>query len=128
MTAVGSVVFFEIGSDTLTPAADAAIKILAEQLRGKPQKIEVRGHVASEYAARTEGTDKAIMLGIQRAAAVRRLLVDREGLNPARFRISSAADWRTDDQERQERCIQPKPTCRSLHAGRNSGRLVRDRR
>ena len=92
MTAVGSVVFFEIGSDTVSQSADSAIRKLAKQLRGKPQKIEVRGHVASEYAARTEGTDDAVTLGFRRAAAVRRLLVDREGLNPARFRISSAAD------------------------------------
>jgi chemotaxis protein MotB len=32
------------------------------------------------------------MLGFHRAAAVRRLLVDREGLEPDRFRISSAGD------------------------------------
>ena len=92
MTAVGSVVFFEIGSDTVTKQGDAVIHDLAAQLRGKPQKIEVRGHVSSEYAARTEGTDEAIMLGFRRAAAVRRLLVDREGVDPSRFRISSAGD------------------------------------
>ncbi len=92
MTAVGSVVFFEVGSDVLSPSADLAIKKLAVQLRGKPQKIEVRGHVSSEYAARTEGTEDAVMLGFQRAAAVRRLLVEREGISAARFRISSAAD------------------------------------
>jgi len=91
-TAVGSVVFFELGSDEISPAADAVIKNLAEQLRGKPQKIEVRGHVSAELAARTEGTEEAVMLGFRRAAAVRRLLVDREGLQADRFRISSAAD------------------------------------
>ena len=91
-TAIGSVVFFEIGADHIGPTADAVIKNLAEQLRGKPQKIEVRGHVSAELAARTEGTEEAIMLGFRRAAAVRRLLVEREGINPDRFRISSAAD------------------------------------
>ncbi len=92
MTAVGSVIYFEIGSDTITPAADSAIKTLANQLRGKPQKIEVRGHVSSEFAARTAGTDEAVMLGFRRAIAVRRLLVEREGLDANRFRISSAGD------------------------------------
>jgi chemotaxis protein MotB len=91
-TAVGSVVFFTLGSDEITKSADAVIKDLAMQLRGKPQKIEVRGHVSSEYAARTEGTDEAVMLGFRRAAAVRRLLVEREGLNSARFRIASAGE------------------------------------
>lgn len=92
MTAVGSVIFFEIGSHEISRQGEAVIHDLATQLRGKPQKIEVRGHVSSEYAARTVGTDEAIMLGIRRAAAVRARLVEHEGLNPERFRISSAGD------------------------------------
>ncbi len=92
LTAVGSVIFFELGSDAISKQADAVIHDLAAQLRGKPQKIEVRGHVSSEYAARTEGSDEAIMLGFRRAAAVRRLLVEREGIDSNRFRISSAGD------------------------------------
>jgi chemotaxis protein MotB len=91
-TAVGSVIFFELGSDEITKASDALITQLAKQLRGKPQKIEVRGHVSTEFAARTEGTDEAVLLGVRRAIAVRRILVDREGIDPARFRISSASD------------------------------------
>jgi chemotaxis protein MotB len=92
MTAVGSVVFFELGSDVISESADIVIRDLATQLRGKPQKIEVRGHVAAEFAARTKGTDEAIMLGFARAVAVRRVLIDREHINPARFRISSAGE------------------------------------
>jgi chemotaxis protein MotB len=92
VTAVGSVVFFEIGSDKISKSAETVLADLASQLRGKPQKIEVRGHVSAEFAARTEGTDEAVMLGIRRAAAVQRHLIDRAGLNPHRFRISSAAD------------------------------------
>lgn len=92
LTAVGSVVFFELGSEEIDQAAQAALKNVAEQLRGKPQKIEVRGHVSAEFAARTEGTDEAVTLGFRRAAAVRRILVRREGLESSRFRISSAAE------------------------------------
>ena len=92
MTAVGSVIFFDLGSDTISKAGNDVISDLATQLRGKPQKIEVRGHVSSEFAARTGDGDEAIMLGFRRAAAVRRLLVEREGLNPDRFRISSAGE------------------------------------
>ena len=92
LTAVGSVVFFNMGSNEIDKAANAVLTAVAEQLRGKPQKIEVRGHVSSEFAARTEGTDDALMLGFRRAAAVRRILIDREGLEPSRFRISSAAE------------------------------------
>ncbi|QDT02670.1 Motility protein B [Rubripirellula lacrimiformis] len=92
ITAVGSVVFFEIGSDVLSKTAMSILDNLATQLRGKPQKIEVRGHVSAEFAARTEGTDEAVMLGIRRAAGVQRYLIKKSGLNPHRFRISSAAD------------------------------------
>jgi chemotaxis protein MotB len=92
VTAVGSVIFFEMGSDRLGRNDIAVLKNLASQLRGKPQKIEVRGHVSAEFAARTKGTDQAVLLGIKRAAAVRRYLVDVEGIESARFRISSAAD------------------------------------
>ena len=92
LTAIGSVVFFDMGSDQLDENDRSVLKNLAGQLRGKPQKVEIRGHVSAEFAARTEGTDQAILLGIKRAAAIRRFLVDVEGLDSPRFRISSAAD------------------------------------
>ena len=92
MTAVGSVVFFDLGSAVISPSAIKVIRKLAAQLRGKPHKIEVRGHVSAEFAARTAGTDEAMLLAFKRAASVRSMLVDDEGLNPARFRVSSAAD------------------------------------
>lgn len=92
MTAVGSVVFFELGSDQITKSAETVIKDLAKQLRGKPQKIEVRGHVSAEYAARTEGTDEDVQLAFRRAAKIRQILIEQEGLEAARFRISSAGD------------------------------------
>ena len=46
LTAVGSVIFFQIGKATLSPTARTEIKQLADKLRGKPQKIEIRGHVS----------------------------------------------------------------------------------
>jgi chemotaxis protein MotB len=92
VTAVGSVVFFEMGSYQLGENDLAILKNLAVQLRGKPQKVEIRGHVSAEFATRTAGTDQAILLGIKRASAVRRYLVETEGIEAARFRISSAAD------------------------------------
>ena len=90
MTAVGSVVFFDVGSDRLSDEAKRVLKQTAEQLRGKPQRIEIRGHVAAEFASRTEGTDEAMLLAIRRSAAVRRYLQQEEGIASERFRISSA--------------------------------------
>lgn len=92
MTAVGSVVFFELGSSQLTTTGRAVLKNVASQLRGKPQKIEARGHVSAEFAARTGNSDEAMLLGIKRASAVRQYLVETEKLRANRFRISSAGD------------------------------------
>ncbi len=90
LTAVGGVVFFELGSDELSPAAEEALATAAGQLVGKPQRIEVRGHVSARFAARTRGTDEATWLSMRRAAVVRNALVESYGLQPERFRLSSA--------------------------------------
>ena len=90
LTSIGSVIFFDLGSDKITPSASDVLADVAEQLRGKPQKIEIRGHVSAQFATRTQGTSEAVMLGFKRAAAVQRILIDREGIDEARFRISSA--------------------------------------
>jgi chemotaxis protein MotB len=109
MTAVGSVVFFQLGSDELTESADLLLHDVAEQLRGKPQKIEVRGHVSAEYAARTEGSDDAVMLAFRRAVAVRRILVQREGLKESRFRVSSAGASEPMSRTRRSSAITRNP-------------------
>jgi chemotaxis protein MotB len=92
LTAIGSVIFFEMGSDELSAQAESAIRDLAVELQGKPHKIEVRGHVCAEYAARTADTEEALLLGFRRAIAVRRALVETECLDPSRFRVTSAGD------------------------------------
>ena len=91
-TAVGSVVFFDIASSRLDADADAVLRKLAEEIRGKPQKVEIRGHVSGEYATRIGSSRGATMLGIERAEAVREVLVETHGLVAGRFRISSAGD------------------------------------
>ncbi|MEM9367219.1 MAG: flagellar motor protein MotB [Planctomycetota bacterium] len=100
-TAVGSVVFFDIGSDAVDADAMAVLKSLAGRLRGKPQRIELRGHVSAQYAARTAGTDQAMLLAVKRAGAVRRFLVKEEGLSTDRFRISSADASEPMDRDRK---------------------------
>ncbi|MFG0263038.1 MAG: flagellar motor protein MotB [Novipirellula sp. JB048] len=92
LTAVGSVIFFDVGSAELNASAQAAIDEVAAQVRGKPQKIEVRGHTSAEIAARTTGTDEALQLAFRRATAIRQALVEGHGIEAARFRISSASD------------------------------------
>ncbi|MEM9645434.1 MAG: flagellar motor protein MotB [Planctomycetota bacterium] len=90
MTAVGTVIDFTVGSDELSDQAKRDLDFTAAELRGKPQKIEVRGHASSQFASRTENTDEDVMLGIRRARAVLQYLVKNQQLDPKRFRISSA--------------------------------------
>ena len=92
LTAIGTVVFFEPGGTRLTDVSRGAIAALAAELRGKPQKVEIRGHVSHQYAQRIGDPAAAMMLGIERAEIVRRVLVDEENLDGRRFRISSAGD------------------------------------
>ena len=48
-TAIGTVVFFNDGSLELNDDAKAALDEQSKLLSGKPQKIEVRGHTASNW-------------------------------------------------------------------------------
>ncbi|MEM9644526.1 MAG: flagellar motor protein MotB [Planctomycetota bacterium] len=90
-TAVGSVIMFAMGSDRIQPGSIKILEEAAMQMRGKPQKIEVRGHTSAAFATRTRGTGEAHELGFRRALAVCQYLVKKEGIDENRFRISTAA-------------------------------------
>lgn len=92
VTAIGSVIFFSPASGDLDKAAKNALDITAEEFRGKPQKIEVRGHCSAEITARTAGTNTGITLAYDRAVAVMQYLIQEKGFPANRFRISTAGD------------------------------------
>lgn len=91
-TAVGGVVFFPVGSQEMDDEAKRVLKAVAEQLRGKPHKIEIRGHVTAETAARAMRSGESMDLGYQRSRIVLQHLVDQEGIELQRFRLVSAGD------------------------------------
>lgn len=91
-TAIGSVIFFPSATAELDKAAIRDLDLTAEELRGKPQKIEIRGHCTAEITARTAGTNTGMTLAYERAVAVMQYLVDVKGLPANRFRISTAGD------------------------------------
>ena len=72
----GGVVYFELGSDELTEQSRNDIRIIADQLRGTPFKIMVRGHTSIERGIYSDMYD----LGYARAKAVRDELI-RLGVN-----------------------------------------------
>lgn len=92
MTAIGSVIFFSSATAELDERAIRDLDLTAEELRGKPQKIEIRGHCTAEITARTVGTNTGMTLAYERAVAVMQYLVDVKGLPIARFRLSTAGD------------------------------------
>ena len=87
-TTVGTVVFFEEPSSELNAAAREDLVETAELLRGKPQKIEIRGHTSQQLA--DTGRGDAWSLAFQRAEATMDFLVDQLQIEPKRIRLSVA--------------------------------------
>lgn len=91
-TAIGSVIFFEIGSTVLTDAGKRALSIVANEVRGKSQRIEIRGHTSPEVAARTGDLRQSMDLSYTRSLIVMQYLVEQEKIEANRFRLSAASD------------------------------------
>lgn len=89
-TAIGTVVFFEEGSDTLTEEARAQIKAQEVGFAGKPQKIEVRGHTSLRERQTGSDYDDHWELAYRRSRAVMRYLVEELQTDPLRIRLSVA--------------------------------------
>jgi chemotaxis protein MotB len=87
-TAVGAVVYFEEGADELDGVAREDLLQAAELLRGKPQIIEVRGHVSQRPSER----DRADVwdFAFRRAENTMKFLVDELRIDSKRIRLSVA--------------------------------------
>ncbi|MEZ6086822.1 MAG: flagellar motor protein MotB [Pirellulaceae bacterium] len=92
LTAVGTVVFFAEGEEGLSDAGRAALDGVAEELKGKPQKIEIRGHTSSRTAAKAVTISEPMNLAYLRAIQVYDYLIRQHGIDARRFRIAAAAD------------------------------------
>ncbi|MEM6688664.1 MAG: OmpA family protein [Planctomycetota bacterium] len=89
ITAVGGVVNFGIAESKLDDQAKRTIARLAETLRGRPQKIEIRGHATRQVALRS-GEAASLRLAIDRALKVQDQLVREGGVDADRIRVSGA--------------------------------------
>ena len=87
-TTVGTVVYFNEPSAELTDEAREDLVETAELLRGKPQKIEIRGHT-SQRSADSSGGD-AWSLAYHRAESTMDFLVEQLKIEPKRIRLSVA--------------------------------------
>ncbi len=82
----GGVIFFEEGSAELSEQNKVRLKMVAQQIAGKPQKIEVRGHTSRKPTKQGDHWG----LSYERCYAVMQYLVET-GIDPERIRLGAAA-------------------------------------
>lgn len=92
-TAIGTVLFFEDGTYELSDEARQALDTEVEQLAGKPQKIEIRGHTAQQLAIQGTNPADAMDLAYRRCRYVMQYLIDKHAIPAERIRLSSAGAW-----------------------------------
>ena len=92
-TAVGSVMTFDDNSIVLTDQHKIDLQILANELGGKPQKIDVRGHTSGRPINSGTPYEDHWDLAYQRAKTVAEFLIEDLGIEPSRIRISVAGRY-----------------------------------
>jgi chemotaxis protein MotB len=88
-TAVGTVVHFREGSTEFVDQQQEALAVQAEEMRGKPQKIEIRGHTSLRPPPKGSAFQNHWDLAYQRCRVAMQFLV-RQGIDPRRIRLSVA--------------------------------------
>lgn len=89
-TAVGMVIFFAEDAVALNDEQRQELTLQAEQLAGKPQIIEIRGHTSLRPAERFTSYQDNWELAYQRCRATMNLLVGELGIDARRIRLSVA--------------------------------------
>ena len=90
-SAIGGVVYFAEGSSDLTKPQEKQLQTIAEEMTGKPQKIEIRGHTSRRPLAGSAPFRDHWDLAYDRCRHTMEYL-ESLGLDPKRFRLSVAAD------------------------------------
>jgi chemotaxis protein MotB len=91
-TAVGTVVHFRQASAQLGKTQQAVLAAQAEEMIGKPQKIEIRGHTSFRPPAPDSPFQDNWDLAYQRCRAAMDLLA-RQGIQPQRMRLAVAGPY-----------------------------------
>lgn len=87
---LGVAVFFAEDSSAVPEDKFAELKAFAEKVKGKPQKIEIRGHASGAKPGQKSGLRDAWDLAYERSHATMRYLVQEAGLEPERVRLSAS--------------------------------------
>jgi chemotaxis protein MotB len=88
----GGVIFFDEMSADLTDEARAALQVIAKEVAGKPQKLEVRGHTSRRPVNSSQGVRDHWDLAYNRCYNVMQYLID-QGIEPQRIRLGSAGAY-----------------------------------
>ena len=89
--ATGGMVYFSEGSSTLSEKQQQQLQTIAEELGGKPQKIEIRGHTSRRPPPLDAPFRDNWDLAYARCRTVLDYLVSL-GLDPKRFRLTVAGE------------------------------------
>ncbi len=82
---VGGIIYFDLGSDELTDQAKQELRQVADQLRGSPYKVMIKGHTSNEQGIYT---NNLYALGFSRAMKAREELI-RLGVNGKLLQVTS---------------------------------------
>ncbi len=88
-TNVGTMILFEANTAQLTEESMDKLKALLPELKGKPHRIDVRGHAVSDGQANQSFSLDAYQISYQRALVTMGFLVEA-GVEPNRIRLSAA--------------------------------------
>jgi chemotaxis protein MotB len=89
---MGGVLYFPEGSAALTPETERQLVTIAQQIVGKPQKIEIRGHTTNRPLPAESPYRDHWDLAFARCRATLDYLVGL-GLEPRRMRLTSAGNY-----------------------------------
>ena len=88
-TTSGGVIYFDEYEVTLHDLNKSRLDIMIEQIAGKPQKVEIRGHAAKGPIDPQSGFHDHYALSFARARAVQEYLI-HEGIAEERIRVGAA--------------------------------------
>jgi len=89
-SSIGGVIFFAEGATELTEENRRALQQIINQIAGKPQKIEIRGHTSRRPIHPKAGMRDHWDLAYSRCRSTMEFLVE-QGIDPARIRLGPAA-------------------------------------
>jgi chemotaxis protein MotB len=105
---MGTMILFKEGSAELDATAKELLKTVVYELRGKPQKLEIRGHATGSPRSQEDSAKDPWQLSYARAQAVMNFLV-QHGIDPERLRLSQGGAY-------EPYSLQPDPSLQAYNS------------